>query len=224
MVRGFLFDIDGTLLDSNDAHASAWVQALYEYGWDVTFADVRRLIGKGGDHILAELCGLDSERGTGKAIVERRKQLFKAQLECLKPMRGARDLIETLRARGVKLVVATSAAADEVTPLLEQAGVADLFEGATHADDVDQSKPDPDVVLAALRKIGLPKRDVVFVGDTPYDVAASLRAGVRAVALRCGAWDDRALRGAVAIYDDPQDMLAHLDDLLEEDAFRRAST
>ena len=222
-MRGFLFDIDGTLLDSNDAHASAWVQSLYEYGWDVTFADVRRLIGKGGDHILAELCGLDSERGTGKEIGERRKQLFKQQLQCLQPMRGAPELVAELRRRMQKLVVATSASSDELDLLLEQAGVTDAFRDATTADDVDASKPEPDVVLAALRKIALPRREVLFVGDTPYDVEACVRAGVRCIALRCGGWHDRSLRGAIAIYDDPQDVLDHLDDVLSEDASPRAA-
>jgi phosphoglycolate phosphatase-like HAD superfamily hydrolase len=113
-------------------------------------------------------------------------------------------------AEGLTLVIATSAGSDEMRALLERAGVADLIEDATSSRDVESSKPDPDVVGAALRKGRLRADEVVMIGDTPYDIEAATRLDVPTVALRCGGWwDDYALSGAVAIYDDPADLLAH---------------
>jgi phosphoglycolate phosphatase-like HAD superfamily hydrolase len=116
-------------------------------------------------------------------------------------------------ARGLTLVIATSAGGDEMRGLLERAGVGDLIDDATSSGDVESSKPDPDVIGAALRKGRLRAEETVMLGDTPYDIAAAARAGVPTVALRCGGWwDDLALGGAVAIYRDPADLLAHYDE------------
>jgi phosphoglycolate phosphatase-like HAD superfamily hydrolase len=116
-----------------------------------------------------------------------------------------------MRDEGLKLVVASSAKEDELTPLLEKAGTADLIEKKTSSDDAENSKPDPDIVKAALDRSGLAPDEVVMLGDTPYDIEAASRAGVRAVALRSGGWKDRDLSGAIAAYDDPADLLAHYD-------------
>ncbi len=208
--RGVLLDIDGTLIDSNDAHARSWVDALAEHGHTVAFERVRPLIGMGGDKLLPELTGLDAEGPEGERISTRRRELFLTRhLPRLTPCRGARALVERLRGDGVQLIAASSAQQDELGPLLEQAGVADLIEAATSSDDAERSKPDPDIVAAALRRGRLAAQDVVMIGDTPYDIAAARRAGVRLIALRCGGWDDDGLAGAAAIYDDPADLLAH---------------
>jgi phosphoglycolate phosphatase-like HAD superfamily hydrolase len=106
-------------------------------------------------------------------------------------------------------VVATSADGADLKGLLEQAGVRDLIEESTSSGDVEASKPDPDIVVAALEKSGAAAHEVVMLGDTPYDVEAASRAGVRIIGVRCGGWNDRELRGAVAVYDDPEDLLAH---------------
>ncbi|MCU0681805.1 MAG: HAD family hydrolase [Polyangiaceae bacterium] len=206
-----LLDIDGTLLDSNDAHALAWVDALAEFGHETGFERVRELIGKGGDKLLPEVTGLAKESPEGEAISKRRTAIFKAKyLPELRPFPGARALLEALRSRGLALVVATSAGADQVDGLLRAAGVRDLVDDETTSDDAARSKPDPDVVRAALAKSGRRPAEAVMIGDTPYDVEAATRAGVRSVALRCGGWDDEALRGAAAVYDDPRDLLANL--------------
>jgi HAD superfamily hydrolase (TIGR01509 family) len=204
-----LVDIDGTLVDSNDAHAQAWVQALAEHGRHVAFTRVRPLIGLGGDKLLARLAGIDAESKEGEAIAERRRDIFKrAFVPRLKPTPGAARLLEWLRDDHIKPIVATSARQDEVRDLLEVAGVTKLVEGASSADDVEESKPDPDIVHAALSKAGSGPDEALMIGDTPYDIEAADRAGVRTIALRCGGWwDDHALRGAIAIYDHPDDLV-----------------
>jgi len=208
-----LLDIDGTLLDSNDAHANAWVDTFREHGHDVPFERVRPLIGKGGDKLLAETVGIDKESAEGKRLSEHCTRRFTEHyLPTLRPFPGTRALLERMRAAGLTLVVATSAGREELDGLLRAAGVDDLLDEATTASDAKESKPDPDIVHAALKRGGAEAGDAVMVGDTPYDVEAAARAGVATVALRCGGWwDDAALAGAAAIYDDPADLLARYD-------------
>lgn len=210
-LRALLLDIDGTLLDSNDAHARAWVGAFAAHGYVVPFESVRPLIGKGGDKLVPELTGLDPESGESARIGDSRAQLFRRELPTLHPTPGARALLERLTALGFQLAVATSAQADEVTALLQQAGVADLIGTASSSDDAERSKPDPDIVRAALRQANRRAGECAMLGDTPYDVEAATRARVPCIALRCGGWNDDALAGAIAIYDDPADLLAHIE-------------
>jgi HAD superfamily hydrolase (TIGR01509 family) len=202
-----LLDVDGTLIYSNDAHARAWVAAFAKYGYVIPFETVRPLIGKGADKLIPELTGLDPESDEAKRISEARAEFFRRELPSLHPTPGARALLVRMLDDGLELVVATSATADEVTALLQQAGVADLIQAATSADDVDSSKPDPDIVQAALRKSGRHPSEAIMLGDTPYDIEAATRARVPAIALRSGGWTDAALEGAIAIYDDPADLL-----------------
>lgn len=178
-MTGVLLDIDGTLLDSNDAHAQSWVEIFRRYGYDIPFGRVRPLIGKGSDKILPDLTGLDSEAGKGKQMTEERKQLFlRDYLPKLRPTNGARDLVERLRDDGFRLVVATSSSGDELDQLLRQARVDDLIEQATSSSDAESSKPDPDIIQAALKKGKLRAQEALMLGDTPYDIEAAARAGV----------------------------------------------
>ncbi len=211
--KAVLIDVDGTLLDSNDAHARAWVEVLRRHGHDAPFDKVRSLIGKGGDKLLAEVVGFDDTTDEGKQLSTERRELFKSHyLHDLKPTRGARALLTALRARGLKLVIATSASGEELQDLLKQAGVDDLIEDTATSSDADDSKPDPDIVEAALKKAQVPADEAMMLGDTPYDVESAGKAGVRTIALRCGGWwDDDALAGAAAIYDDPQALLDAID-------------
>jgi HAD superfamily hydrolase (TIGR01509 family) len=213
-LRGAVFDVDGTLIESNDAHAAAWAEVLGEFGYAVRFEHVRPLVGMGGDKLVPILTGLDHESRRGKQLSERKKAVFERKyLPHLQPTRGARNLLEHMLGEGLELVIATSAGDDEVRALLDQAGVADLIDSATSSGDVESSKPDPDVVGAALDKGRLHATEAVMIGDTPYDIAAAAKAGVPTIALRCGGWwDDLALGGAVAIYADPADLLAHYDE------------
>lgn len=213
-LRGALLDIDGTLLDSNDAHAASWADVFSEFGYTIRFDQVRPLVGMGSDKLLPILTGLDHESRKGKELTERKKAVFDEKyLPKLQPTRGARRLLERMIAEGLTLVIATSAGNDEMRALLDRAGVADVIDDATSSGDVESSKPDPDVIGAALEKGRLRPDEAVMIGDTPYDIAAAVKAGVPTIALRCGGWwDDLALGAAVAIYDDPAHMLAQYDD------------
>ncbi len=209
---GVALDVDGTLVDSVDAHARAWVAALAQFGVKVAFEDVRPLIGMGGDKLLANVSGISSDSDVGRAISRRRSEVFRdTELPHLRPMPGAHDLIETLRARGLTLGVATSAKQDELRGLLEVVDATWLLGDATDAEDVSSTKPDPDVVHAALSRMGTSAASTVLIGDTRWDVEAGARAGVRVIAVRCGGSSDADLAGAVAIYDDPAHLLAHLE-------------
>lgn len=210
--RVALLDVDGTLIDSNDAHAQSWVETFAEFRYDVSYERVRELIGKGGDKLLPEAIRVEKDSDLGRDIVKHRAALFKkTYLPGIRPFPRARELLLELRARGLSLVVATSASEQELTDLLVAGGVEDLIHASATSSDAKDSKPDPDIVKAALRNGACAPHDAVMLGDTPWDVEAARRAGVAIVALRCGGWDDAALGNATAIYDDPSALLANLD-------------
>jgi len=212
--RVMIFDVDGTLVDSNDAHARAWVEALAQFEIHVETAAARRLIGMGSDKLLPKLTRIEAESQRGKEIDEARGELFRREyLPHLRPFSGTRALFRALRAEGFRLAVASSSREEDLSRLLEIAEVADLVERRASAKDADRSKPDPDVIHAALEGLGdepFSKTAAGMVGDTPYDVAAAWKAGVRPLAFRCGGWSDADLGGAAFIFDGPEDMLARL--------------
>ncbi|HEX3549869.1 MAG TPA: HAD family hydrolase [Candidatus Elarobacter sp.] len=213
MTTAVLFDVDGTLIDSNDAHARAWVAALAEAGYDVPFERVRPLIGMGGDRVLPALVPkLRDDTEPGKSITARRLAIFKErELPNIRPTPGARELLEAVRARGARVVVATSAKKSELDDLLARGDLGPLVDVASTSDDAESSKPAPDIVEAALRKGGVAARDAVLIGDTKYDVEASQRAGVPCVALLCGGNPRETLAAADAIYADPAELIGALD-------------
>jgi len=211
-IHAVIFDVDGTLVDSNDAQARSWVDALKEFGYSVPYEKVRPLIGMGGDKVLPETIGVQKDSEKGKQISKRRSEIFKEKyLPNVKPFPDAQKLLDRMRKQGLKLAIATSAQPDELRPLLQIVGAADLIEDKTSARDVKSSKPDPDVMQVALKKVGYPPNEVVMIGDTPYDIEAARKAGVGTIAFRCGGWSDSDLAGAIAIYNDPADLLAHYD-------------
>jgi HAD superfamily hydrolase (TIGR01509 family) len=213
VIRGVILDIDGTLVDSNRQHAQAWFDAFTEAGLTGgTALDVQRLIGMGSDKLIPAAVGLPGDGPEAEHLAERRAAIFRElYLPGLRPTPGAAALVEALRDRGLELAVASSARSDELHSLLEAAGVPWLADRATSGDAVEGSKPEPDVIEAALGELGLSPDEVVLIGDTPYDVEAGVRAGVTVVALRCGGWDDLSLRDAAAVYRDPAELLEGLD-------------
>lgn len=211
-IEGVILDVDGTLVDSNAAHVAAWTEALRSEGFDVAPERVRGLIGMGGDNLIPELTGLDAESEDGQRLSERHGELFRARRPQLRALPGAHDLVAALRERGLRVVVATSSKPEDLEPLLRIAGVSDLLPRRTSAGDVASSKPAPDVVHGALQRLGLPPERARMVGDSPWDVEAARRAGVATVALRSGGFSDAELAGALAIYDDPADLLAKLEE------------
>jgi beta-phosphoglucomutase-like phosphatase (HAD superfamily) len=211
-LKAVLFDVDGTLVDSNEAHAAAWVQAFREFGVTVDPIEVRRSIGMGGDKLMPLVSGIEEESPQGTAIVERRSEIFAADyLPKLEAFRDSDRLVAKVKDLGLNAVAASSAQKDELTKLLKIAGVDRLMDAKTSSDDADQSKPAPDIIHAALKQAGVQPSEAVMIGDTPYDVASARRAGVRVVAFRCGGWIDPDLVGAIEIYDGPWDLLARIE-------------
>ncbi|MFL5653137.1 MAG: HAD family hydrolase [Ktedonobacteraceae bacterium] len=211
-IHAVIFDVDGTLVNSNDAQAKSWVEALKEFGYSVPYEKVRPLIGMGGDKVLPETIGVQKDSEKGKQISKRRGEIFKEKyLPTIQAFPGAQKLLDRMREQGLKLAIATSAQPDELRPLLQIVGAADLIEDKTTSEDAKSSKPDPDVMQVTLKKVGYPPNEVVMIGDTPYDIEAASKVGVGTIAFRCGGWNDADLAGAIAIYNDPADLLAHYD-------------
>ncbi|BCL81391.1 phosphoglycolate phosphatase [Ktedonobacteria bacterium brp13] len=211
-IHGVVFDVDGTLIDSNDANAHAWVHAMKEQGHDVPFERVRPLIGMGGDKILPVTLHIEKNSEEGKRISERRKAIFKEQyLPHLKPFPQALTMLHLICRQGLKMAIATSAEPDELDELLKliDEHAKDLFENATTSKDVPSSKPDDDIIKVAVDRIKIPLEHLLMVGDTAYDIEAAGKAGIRTVALRSGGWSDEDLKDALVIYNDPADIVAH---------------
>ena len=204
-----ILDVDGTLVDSNDAHARAWVDAFAEHGITVAFDHVRRSVGMGGDKLMPEVSGIEESSDLGEKIASRRGEIFASTyLPTIKPFPQVRELLERFLDDGFVLAVASSAKESELGPLLERAGVRDLIAKTTSSDDAENSKPDPDIVLAAVKRAGCPKERAIMIGDTPYDVAAARRAGIEIVGFECGGWTGEALSGSLATYRDAAHLLA----------------
>lgn len=211
-IRGVIFDVDGTLIDSNDANAHAWVQAMKEHGHAIPFERVRPLIGMGGDKVLSVTLQREKDSEEGQRISERQKAIFKEQyLPHLKPFPQVLTMLHLICKQGLQMVIATSAEPDTLNELLKliDGHAKDLFENETSSKDAPGSKPDDDIMKAALSRIKIPPQHLLMVGDTAYDIEAAGKVGVRTVALRSGGWSDDDLKDALVIYNDPADIVAH---------------
>lgn len=210
-IKAVVFDIDGTLLDSVDLHARAWVEAFAHFGIETQEADVRRQIGKGGDQLLPVFVDADRLAREGEAIEAYRSDLFKrSYLAKAKPFPAVKDLLSHVRDAGQTVALASSGKADEVENYQKILGITDLVDVVTTSDDADRSKPHPDIFEAVLKKLpGLPKDAVMVIGDTPYDAQAATGAGLSTIGVLCGGFPEAELSaaGCIAIYRDPQDLL-----------------
>jgi membrane protein len=209
-LKAVLFDVDGTLVDSNDLHAAAWDEAFRHFGFDLGVDRIRGQIGKGGDNLIPALLPDLSDRQR-KEMESFRGTLFQRDyLHRVVPFPQVCALFDRIRSHGLKIVLASSAPEKELEHHLESFGCRELVSGTTSADDVKNSKPDPDIFAVALRTAGVEAAEAIVVGDTPFDVTAAKKAGLRTIAVRCGGFDEDALReaGAVAMFHDPADLLA----------------
>lgn len=207
-----ILDVDGTLVDSNDQHAHAWVDAGQALGVTIDYPTVRCMIGMGGDQILPQLTGYTKDSPEGQRFSHCVDRIFRDRyLPQVKPFPQVRELLLRMRQAGLQLVVGSSARKDQLEPLLAIAGIQDLIQHAICAAEVAHSKPAPDIISQALAAVHAAPQQALMLGDTPYDIAAAGRAQVGSIALLCGGWRKRALADARAIYQDPADLLAHFD-------------
>jgi HAD superfamily hydrolase (TIGR01509 family) len=198
-----ILDIDGTLVDTNYQHALAWYRAFRKHGLVLPIWRIHRHIGMGGDQLLPALSDEDFEREHGEDVREDEKGLYMEMIGEVEPMRDARKLIEEIKRRGHTAVLASSAKDEEVEHYLDLLDARSLADGWTSSADVESTKPEPDLVHAALEKAGADAVDAVMIGDTPYDVEAAKRAGVPTIAVLTGGFSEAELRetGAVEVFE-----------------------
>jgi HAD superfamily hydrolase (TIGR01549 family) len=195
-----ILDIDGTLVDSNYFHAIAWYRAFREHGHTLQMWRVHRAIGMGGDQMIAALLSDDVEERQGDDIRASEKERYFELIEEVQPLEGARDLIEDLKSREHRVVLASSAKPDEVEHYLDLLDARELADGWTTSGDVEHTKPAPDLVVAALEKVG--GGPAVMIGDSIYDCEAAANAGVDTIAVLTGGFSDSELlkSGATIVF------------------------
>ena len=221
MIKAIIFDLDGTLVDSVDYHTEAWVKAFKEYGYDFPFDKLREQIGKGSEFIIGELLSTEEAEKLESDIAGYRKKYYQENLlEKVQPFPKVRELFETIKADGLTIVLASSARRETIEHYKKLLNIEDLIDGATSTDDVEQSKPEPDIFEAALKKLGdVSKEEVIVVGDSPYDALAAGKVPLRTIGVLCGGFERDTLNkvGCVAIYQDPADLLDNYPEFLKID-------
>ena len=215
MLKAVIFDVDGTLVDSVDLHAQAWVDAFAEFGHDISFDAVRGQIGKGSDQLMPVFLSHQEMAEQAESLSKRRGEIIKERyLAKIRPFPDVRALFDRIRADGTRIVLASSAKAEELATYKKIAGIDGLTDTETSSDDAEASKPEPDIFEAAMSRLrGIGPGEVIVVGDTPYDAEAAAKAGLRTVGVLCGGFPKESLEraGCIAVYDDPSDLLRQYD-------------
>lgn len=217
VIEAVIFDIDGTLVDSVDLHAQAWKETFKHFGKDIPYEQVRHQIGKGGDQLMPVFFSSEELERIGSEMEEYRGKLYKRDyISRVRAFPKVRELFQRIKEDDKRIALASSAKGDELSHYKRVAGIEDLVEEETSADDAEKSKPHPDIFEAALKELGLSEPSLaVVIGDTPYDAEAAARAGLKnRIGLLCGGFPERELRaaGMLEIYSDPADLLEHYED------------
>lgn len=206
MIKAVIFDIDGTLIDSNDAHAETFIKAFKQFGKTVSFEDLKCLIGMGADDILEKFLKQNEIEDFGKDLLEYRKEIFlKDYLPSIKVFPKTRKLFEKLISDKKQTALASSAGEDELKEYKKLLNIDDLIGEETNADDAEEAKPEPDIFLAALDKLKeVEKENVLIIGDTPYDAEASTKANLKIIGVESGGWsrDELLKTGCSEVYRD----------------------
>jgi HAD superfamily hydrolase (TIGR01509 family) len=215
MIKAVIFDIDGTLVDSVDLHTQAWKEAFKHFGKDIPFQMIRHQIGKGGDQLMPVFFSREELEEFGEELEKFRGELFKSDfLKRVRPFPKVRELFLRVKDEGKKLALASSAKEDELKIYKKLAHIEDLVAEETSSDDVEKSKPHPDIFAVALDRLDVNADEAVAVGDTPYDAEAAGKLGVRTIGMLCGGFTERELlsAGCVELYEDPADLLSRYEE------------
>jgi HAD superfamily hydrolase (TIGR01509 family) len=212
VARAVLLDVDGTLIDANYQHALAWYRAFRAYGLVMPIWRIHRHVGMGGDQLVPALIGEEADAEKGEDIREMRKEIYEDLIEEVAPLDGAHELISDLKERGRTTVLASSAPEKEIDHYLDLLEARDLADGWTTDDDVEATKPEPDLVRAAL--VMARTDDAVLVGDTPWDIESARKSGIETITVITGGYSEQELRdaGAMGVYESVQELRAHLEE------------
>jgi HAD superfamily hydrolase (TIGR01509 family) len=211
-VEAALLDVDGTLIDSSYQHTLAWYRAFRQHGIVLPVWRVHRAIGMGGDQLVPALVGKDADAEKGDDIRDARDSLYEQLIGEVEPLHGSHELISDLKERGVRVVLASSSPQDELDHYLELSEARELADAWTTKDDVEATKPAPDLVQAALEKAGT--ESAVMVGDTRWDIEAAAKAGVETVCVLTGGWSRQELldAGAVVVFESVDELRERIDE------------
>ncbi len=219
MIKAFILDIDGTLIDSVTAHAKTWVKTFEKYGRKISLEEAEKLIGMGGDQFLPDYFSKKELDEKQDEIEEYRSELFKKEfLPDVKSFPKAKEFIERILDDGKKVVLASSAKEDEVKNYKKLLKIEDLIEKETSTDDAEESKPEPDIFLAARKKIkNVKKENILIIGDTPYDVEAANKADLKIIGVLTGGWSEKKLveKGCVKVYRDIAEIYENYDEIVK---------
>lgn len=208
-IKALILDIDGTLIDSNWQHVDAWREAFAAEGFDFDRQTIHDQVGKGGDNLVPTLVP-DAPRDVQERLEKAQGPIYKEKYrDSVRAFPGAKVLIVEARKRGLKVVLASSANGPDLDFYVDLLDARELLSSTTSKDDVEHSKPCPDIFEAALEKLGVGPDEAVVVGDTPFDIRAAAKIGLKAIAVRSGDFNDEQFSGAVEIYDDVADLLAN---------------
>jgi HAD superfamily hydrolase (TIGR01549 family) len=215
-LEGILFDVDGTLVDSNDIHARCWIEAFSHYGKTFEFDLVRHQIGKGGDLLVPDLLNAREMQKFGEELKEYRSELFKKKyMQSVKPFPRVTESLRALSEKDIRLVLASSSNPDEVKYYTKLLGVEDLVKGTTSKGDAEFSKPSPEIFEAGLKRLRTKPEWTLVVGDTPYDVLAAHRAALPIAAVLCGGFERELLEKAEFIFRDVEELVNKIEEVDE---------
>lgn len=214
MVKAVIFDIDGTLIDSNKAHAESFVKAFKKFGKTVSYIELKWLIGMGADKILEKFLSKSEIKKFGKELTEFRKNLFlKEYLPEIETFPKLKELFKKLDSENKKIALASSASDEELKEYKKKLQISQFLDAETTSDDAEEAKPEPDIFQAAFKKLKIVKKEeVLIVGDTPYDAEAAVKANLKIIGVKTGGWSDKTLRskGCFAVYKDLAELLDNL--------------
>lgn len=217
-IASLIFDIDGTLVDSNDLHARAWQEAFREFGKRIPYDVIREQMGKGGDLLVPDLLNAREMQQYGPRLQKFRQALFRREYRPrVRPFPRIRESFELLAASRIRLALASSSDQEDVDYYVELLGIGVLLEATTSKDDAQFSKPSPEIFEAALKKLSTVRSRTATVGDTPYDVLASHRCALPVIAVRCGGFEEKFLQKAEFVFDDVGELSGRINEV--EDYF-----